>query len=164
MPCEPPPDGWPQSAEEEARFLPRAKDDRSVGDRGGIRGELDPREVVGLEAGCRPTELLAIEPTVAAFSQRDEHFFLETLFEDEREHVSLERWAAGAEVELDGRAGGLEVLVLDGSFMEAGETFETQSWLRLPKGDQTTASAGDDGCRVWIKRGHLKSPPSPPAV
>ncbi|MCP5082177.1 MAG: cupin [Alphaproteobacteria bacterium] len=86
------------------------------------------------------------------------------LFEDDREHVSLERWAAGSQIELDGQAGGLEVLLLDGSFAEAGETFEEQSWLRLPKGGQTTATAGDQGTRVWIKRGHLSTPPSPPAV
>lgn len=86
------------------------------------------------------------------------------LFKDTREEVSLERWAAGAPVFLDGRSGGLEVLVLEGGFEEAGETFQVQSWLRLPKGAQTTATAGPDGARVWIKRGHLKVPPTPPAV
>ncbi len=84
------------------------------------------------------------------------------LFEDEREQVSLERWAPGADVALDGHAGGLEVLVLDGSFAEGGEAFQTQSWLRLPNGGEATATAGAEGTRVWIKRGHLETLPSPP--
>ena len=86
------------------------------------------------------------------------------LHEDDREHVSLERWAAGSEIALDGQEGGLEVLVLGGSFSESGEMFEEQSWLRLPKGATSTAAAGEQGARVWIKRGHLKIPPTPPAV
>ena len=86
------------------------------------------------------------------------------LFEDEREQVCMERWSPGAEVALDGRAGGLEVLVLDGSFSEGGETFQSQSWLRLPNGAEARATASAEGARVWIKRGHLKAPPSPPQV
>ena len=55
------------------------------------------------------------------------------LFQDRRETVRLERWPPGGEVEL-ARAGGIEVLVLDGGFSEGGESFEPQSWLRLPCG------------------------------
>lgn len=84
------------------------------------------------------------------------------LFEDSREAVSLERWTAGGTVRLDGQVGGMEVLVLDGSFTEGDETFEVQSWLRLPKGDCTTVNTGPGGAKVWIKRGHLKIPPTPP--
>ena len=85
------------------------------------------------------------------------------LFRDTREDVSLERWAGGQSIALDA-PGGMEVLVLDGTFVEAGEPFQRQSWLRLPKASRTTASVGDDGARVWIKRGHLAVPPQPPRV
>ncbi len=84
------------------------------------------------------------------------------LFKDQREEVWLERWQAGSEVELDAR-NGIEVLVLEGSFEEAAETFEPQSWLRLPKDSRTTAKAGAEGARVWIKRNHLAEAPTAPA-
>ena len=76
------------------------------------------------------------------------------LFQDEREAVRLERWQRGAEIELN-LPGGIEVLVLEGGFSESGETFEPQSWLRLPCGASLHARAGAGGCRVWIKEGHL---------
>ena len=76
------------------------------------------------------------------------------LFKDAREDVRLEQWAASAAIELD-PDGGLEVLVLDGSFSEGGETYRRQSWLRLPIGAHFSARVAADGCRVWIKEGHL---------
>lgn len=85
------------------------------------------------------------------------------LFHDDHEDVMMERWAAGAQVSLDA-ADGIEVLVLDGSFEESGEGFSPQSWLRLPKGTKSTAMAGPNGAKVWIKRGHLKTTPSAPSV
>jgi len=84
------------------------------------------------------------------------------LFQDEHETVTLERWAPGAEIALRSPAG-LELLVLDGSFTEGTEHFEYQSWLRLPSGSETRARAGEKGCRVWMKRGHLARPPTAPA-
>lgn len=76
------------------------------------------------------------------------------LFDDGSEKVRLERWDAGATVKLDA-TNGMEVLVLNGNFVESDETFKTQSWLRLPKHAITTATVGPDGARVWIKSGHL---------
>ena len=76
------------------------------------------------------------------------------LFGDGREDVRLERWAPGAAVSL-AAPGGAEFLVLDGRFEEGGEEFEAQSWLRLPRGAALRAKAGPDGCRVWVKTGHL---------
>ena len=57
------------------------------------------------------------------------------------ETVRLERWQPSAEIEL-AVPGGIEVLVLDGGFSEGGESFEPQSWLRLPRG----ATAAGQGC------------------
>jgi len=84
------------------------------------------------------------------------------LFHDSREDVRLERWAPGATVALDA-SGGMEVLVLAGSFSDRGETFVLQSWLRLPRDGAAWATVGVTGARVWIKRGHLAEMPRPPA-
>jgi hypothetical protein len=77
------------------------------------------------------------------------------LFCDRSEDVRLERWAPHAEI-AQPLPGGAEVLVLDGSFDEGGEHFAPQSWLRLPCGGALQATAGSDGCTVWVKTGHLR--------
>jgi hypothetical protein len=76
------------------------------------------------------------------------------LFQDRRESVRLERWAPHAEIVLPAPAG-LELLVLDGGFSEEEESFEPQSWLRLPTGATLRARVCAGGCRVWVKTGHL---------
>jgi len=78
------------------------------------------------------------------------------LFEDERETVQVETWAAGAEVEIDAPSGA-EFLVLDGSFTSnKDEVLRKESWLRLPKGDKLIAVAGSQGAKVWMKTRHLR--------
>ena len=85
------------------------------------------------------------------------------LFRDDGEDVRLERWAANTNVDLVSQ-GGMEVLVLDGGFVEADQEFARLSWLRLPKDGTSTATTGASGARVWIKRGHLAQNPRPPAA
>lgn len=85
------------------------------------------------------------------------------LFHDQHEDVVLERWQSNASVPLEA-ANGLELLVLDGSFEEAGESFEAGSWLRLPAGITSVAATGTKGAQVWIKRDHLAATPRPPQV
>jgi hypothetical protein len=77
------------------------------------------------------------------------------LYADASEDVRLERWATHAEVILPELRGGLELLVLEGSMVEGGETFTAQSWLRLPAGAPLHARSGPEGCRLWLKSGHL---------
>ncbi|HXV25722.1 MAG TPA: cupin domain-containing protein [Alphaproteobacteria bacterium] len=77
------------------------------------------------------------------------------LHEDERETVRVERWNAGSHISRPAE-GGLEILCLEGGFIEAGEPFRTQSWLRLPVGARLDALTGPEGCRLWIKEGHLR--------
>jgi anti-sigma factor ChrR (cupin superfamily) len=77
------------------------------------------------------------------------------LFKDRDEDVRLERWAADTDIKL-AADGGLELLVLDGSFRYHDETFDQYSWLRLPAGDTFTATAAGSGCRLWLKTGHLR--------
>lgn len=83
------------------------------------------------------------------------------LFEDSREHVSLEKWLPGQAVILDAPRG-LEVLVLDGAFGEGDDEFQSQSWLRLPAGTTSEAVAGETGATVWLKHGHLAAPQTAP--
>jgi len=85
------------------------------------------------------------------------------LYEDARETVRLERWRPGAEIALPVQ-GGTEILVLDGVFSEGGESFEPQSWLRLPAGARLAARAGAKGCKVWVKTGHLARAQTAPSA
>jgi hypothetical protein len=51
--------------------------------------------------------------------------------------------------------GGLELLVLTGSFTDEDEQFTEQSWLRLPPGTVFAGEAGPARCRAWVKFGYL---------
>jgi hypothetical protein len=84
------------------------------------------------------------------------------LHEDLWELVRLERWAPGITIEVP-LPGGIELLVLRGSFIEGGEEFTQNSWLRLPAGSTLRATAGRQGCRLWVKSGHLAREPRSPA-
>lgn len=85
------------------------------------------------------------------------------LFQDAHEEVRIERWAPEAEIAL-ALPGGGEFLVLDGGFVEGGENFAANSWLRLPAGAHLSAVAGAEGTRLWVKTGHLVHAPVPPAA
>ncbi|MEO1457257.1 MAG: cupin, partial [Pseudomonadota bacterium] len=76
------------------------------------------------------------------------------LFADGREEVRIERWAPGARIALQPRAG-LELFVLEGAVEEGGARLEPWDWLRLPVGADLEATAGPEGARVWIKTDHL---------
>ena len=108
--------------------------------------QFDPadRTEVRLDTGALAFEPVAGRAGVAVMP----------LFRDARETVRLEQWAPGVAVEF-AAPGGIEVLVLAGGFSEGGERFEVQSWLRLPCGAVLRAKAADEGCRVWVKEGHL---------
>ncbi len=76
------------------------------------------------------------------------------LYRDACEDVRLERWAHSASVAFEVPGGG-EFLVLGGSFCEDGEWFTRHSWLRIPAGQALRARAGEAGCDLWVKTGHL---------
>lgn len=81
------------------------------------------------------------------------------LFQDDRENVRIERWNSGAAIISAHLVGGIELMVLSGSFIESGEVFSAQSWLRLPDGADLLAEAGPTGCILWVKSGHLVAVP-----
>jgi hypothetical protein len=85
------------------------------------------------------------------------------LFQDSREDVRVERWLPSASVTLELPGGG-EFLVLDGAFRESGEEFAPQSWLRLPRQARLSATAGREGCTLWVKTGHLRHIQAPPGA
>ena len=77
------------------------------------------------------------------------------LHKDEREEVTIERWAPGTSQMLDA-SGGLEIFVIDGELKESDDALSRWDWLRLPVGASFQAIAGEAGARVWIKTGHLR--------
>ncbi|MDP2780086.1 cupin domain-containing protein [Devosia sp.] len=85
-----------------------------------------------------------------------------SLFRDDREQVRLERWEPDSVISLEA-PGGIEVLVLDGAFCDASERFSALSWLRLPDGETLRAKTGAQGCRLWVKTGHLAHTQTAPA-
>jgi anti-sigma factor ChrR (cupin superfamily) len=108
--------------------------------------QFDPndRTHVRIDTGKMPFQPVPERPGVA----------VKALFHDAHEDVRLERWAPGAEVTLSA-PGGMEFLVLEGSFEESGDTLTEQSWLRLPSGVPLRARTAEAGCRVWVKTGHV---------
>jgi hypothetical protein len=79
------------------------------------------------------------------------------------ELVLLELWAPGIDIAVP-LPGGIELLVLEGSFIEGGEEFTRLSWLRLPAGAMLKATAGRGGCKLWAKSGHLAREPHLPTA
>ncbi len=77
------------------------------------------------------------------------------LYHDDRETVNLERLDQGTTTTF-GDPGGCELLVLGGDVLVAGEHMTEQSWMRLPQHDGVSATAGDSGAAIWVKRRHLR--------
>ncbi|MGH6892288.1 MAG: cupin domain-containing protein [Dongiaceae bacterium] len=111
--------------------------------------EADDRMHVRIDTGKTPFSPAPDRPSVHVMP----------LFRGTCENVRLERWASNAHIELTAQ-GGLELLVLDGHFRDGAEDFTAQSWLRLPTGATLRAKAGAEGCKVWVKTGHLVRAPS----
>lgn len=115
--------------------------------------DLEDREQIRIDANAMRFDRDPARPSVKTLP----------LHKDRNEEVSMENWDAGADIELIARDG-MEVLVLDGSFLEGGEMLSAHSWLRLPKNSKSRAVAGPSGAKVWIKRNHLAQTPQPPKV
>jgi anti-sigma factor ChrR (cupin superfamily) len=76
------------------------------------------------------------------------------LFEGPAERITLEKLDAGASVPAYEAEGGEEIFVLAGSFRDADGSYRKGVWLRNPAGARRRIES-DDGCLVWVKRGHL---------
>ncbi|QIK39800.1 cupin domain-containing protein [Pontivivens nitratireducens] len=84
------------------------------------------------------------------------------LHSDPRETVRYAHLDAGAHWHVSD-AGGIELLMIDGTMIQGGEELRKGSWLRLPEGDPLKVEAGPDGAKVWMKTGHLPFA-TPPAA
>jgi len=76
------------------------------------------------------------------------------LHQDDREIVTYSHIDAGATLTSDA-AGGIELLVINGTLTTEGDTLVKNSWLRLPEGQILSTVAGQSGAKVWMKTGHL---------
>ena len=76
------------------------------------------------------------------------------LHKDPWETVTYSHLQPGATLKI-ADAGGIEVLVIEGSISEGGDTLHQGGWLRLPDRDVLYATAGSEGANVWVKTGHL---------
>lgn len=85
-----------------------------------------------------------------------ENVSLVPLYNDEYEDVSIEYWEANSKIVVD-VADGLEILVLEGSFIEGEDALNELSWLRLPRCSSLNVRVGANGAKVWVKRNHLRS-------
>jgi anti-sigma factor ChrR (cupin superfamily) len=108
--------------------------------------QFDPEDRASVRIDMRAAGTLALanRPNIRAIP----------LFEDPRETVRIELWEPHAMIQIRDHRG-IEIFVLEGSFIEGGEPFTKHDWLRLPPGDVLHAVAGKDGARLWVKSGHL---------
>lgn len=74
------------------------------------------------------------------------------------ETVGIERLAPGTTIAARRLAGGEEIFVLEGSLLVDGATHRGGAWIRRPAGDAAVI-ASPEGCRFWVKRGHLPARP-----
>lgn len=82
------------------------------------------------------------------------------LHRDEREVVTYRVVAPGASFEI-AEAGGIELLMIDGTMRVGDDDLRRGSWLRLPDGERLSAVAEADGASVWTKTGHLSHAKAP---
>lgn len=78
---------------------------------------------------------------------------------NDAEVVAIERLDAGIVWQSRQCPGGEEIFVLEGTLLHGATTCPPLTWLRMPGPIGATLSA-PDGCRYWVKRGHLPEPDS----
>ncbi|NJM77072.1 MAG: cupin [Acaryochloridaceae cyanobacterium RU_4_10] len=113
--------------------------------------QFDPGE--SCPERLRQRTQIAIDTTQQSYRDDSTRLGVRTipLFSDDRETVRLEHWEANTEILLLAQEG-LEIFVLQGSFKESSEVFQSYSWLRLPPLSPLLAQAGVEGCQIWLKQ------------
>jgi quercetin dioxygenase-like cupin family protein len=76
------------------------------------------------------------------------------LFDGSDELVMMEDWHPDSEIHVPNLKG-LEILVIEGDFVESGELLDRWTWLRLPAGESFKANTGSNGTKVWYKSAPL---------
>ena len=77
------------------------------------------------------------------------------LYSNAKEQVSLQRINAGEALFTGIIVGGAELLVLEGTLIEAGQSYQRGGWIRLPVDATSQITAGENGATVYLKTGHL---------
>ncbi len=77
------------------------------------------------------------------------------LYSDAKEQVILQRIDAGEALFTGIIVGGAELLVLEGTLIEAGQSYQRGGWIRLPVDATSQITAGENGATVYLKTGHL---------
>ena len=77
------------------------------------------------------------------------------LYSDAKEQVILQRINAGEALFTGIIVGGAELLVLEGTLIEAGQSYQRGGWIRLPVDATSQITAGENGATVYLKTGHL---------
>lgn len=85
---------------------------------------------------------------------RDEHQVC-PLFSNAQENVCLLRLRAGALLVESTLPGGAELLIVEGSLIEANSIHEQGSWIRIPSGQRMAFIAEKENTLVYLKTGHL---------
>lgn len=101
------------------------------------------------------THHVAINTNDAANWQKNGSREVCCLYSDAREQVSLQRINAGEILFADKMTGGAELLVIEGALIEAEQTYQRGSWIRLPVDAASKIVAGVNGATVYLKTGHL---------
>lgn len=101
------------------------------------------------------THHVAIDTNDAANWQKNGSREVCYLYSDAREQVSLQRINAGKALFADRIIGGAEILVLEGTLIEAEQTYQRGGWIRLPVDAASEIVAGANGATVYLKTGHL---------
>lgn len=76
------------------------------------------------------------------------------LHQDDRETVTYMHLEPGAEYTSQA-AGGIELLMIEGTATSESDALRKNSWLRQPEGTPLSLIAGAAGAKVWMKTGHL---------
>lgn len=76
------------------------------------------------------------------------------LFAGDGEQVSLQRLAPGTSV-FDATVAGAELVIVEGSIVEADCHYASGTWIRLPNGSNARMNAGAQGATIYLKTGHL---------
>ena len=98
----------------------------------------------------RPAEGRPLQPRSGAASAIE-------LFDDGFEEVRFESWNPGETLIVE-NVRGLEMLVLAGSLSIGDQMLTSQSWVRLPAGQELRAVSGPEGAKVWLKDALLLYP------
>ncbi len=77
------------------------------------------------------------------------------LFASLHEHVSLVKWPAGLKLDFKRFAGGLEIFVLKGRFVDEFGDHKPGAWLRIPAGHGHQVRAIEDTV-LYVKTEHLR--------